>query len=389
MSQPIDQLERDALLETARKLMVESQALSTRIAVLNEIATAINETLELTQILRVVQKKAKWLLDFAHCSVAMQQQGVWVLHHIVGEPLGEATAVFAPTHPIGQTNHTGRPNRHGTPHPAVAYPAFLAVPIKLGNQTIGSLNFGATTPYSQDDVRIAYMLCQQIAAAFRNTLQFEELTRTYDELRHEQKKSETLLHNILPRAVAEELKQRGEVVPIHYPVASVLFTDFRGFTAVAQQTEPAILVRQLNWYFTRFDAICEKHGVEKLKTIGDAYMCVSGVPTPHPDHALRLVRTGLDILKILEEPDAPGWVARVGIHSGELVAGVIGQHKFSFDVWGDTVNIAARVESHGVPGQVTLTAATWRLIQHEITCQKGEMVTLRNIGDIQLYYVAP
>jgi len=386
---PLDELDREALIETTRQLLVEAQSLSTRITVLNEIATAINETLDLKELLKVVKKKAKWLLDFDYASVVVREGGSWKLEHLNGKELTFMAAPFGEEHPVGKTLKKGRPYR-GTPDDIEGWTfrSFLSVPIKLGSEVIGSLNFGChRTDYDQDDVRIGYMLSQQLAAAIRNTQQFEALNRVNEALNDEKHRSDDLLHNILPAPIASELKSNGSVSPVHHESASVLFTDFKGFTEITRQSDPAALVEKLNWCFSRFDAICEKHGVEKLKTIGDAFMCVSGVPDATDDHALRSVRVAQDILKVMDEPGAPDWDIRIGIHSGALISGVIGTKKFNFDVWGDTVNVAARVESHGRENVINLTKSTYDLISDEIDCEPSDQVTVKGMGTIQLYQV--
>ncbi|TGK02722.1 adenylate/guanylate cyclase domain-containing protein [Leptospira langatensis] len=179
-------------------------------------------------------------------------------------------------------------------------------------------------------------------------------------LKEEKEKTELLLLNILPRETAEELKKNGSAEPKFISQATVLFTDFYGFTSIAEKLTPNDLVKELDFCFRHFDSVSETHHLEKLKTIGDAYMCVAGVPSYRSSHAIDSLLAALEMLERLDElselkKKGPNWKARIGVHSGPLVAGVIGARKFSYDVWGDTVNLASRMESNSEPGKVNVT----------------------------------
>ena len=176
-------------------------------------------------------------------------------------------------------------------------------------------------------------------------------------IREEKQRSEELLLNILPLAIAEELKKNGVAEARQYESVSVLFTDFVNFTKIAEKMSPQQLVCDLDYCFKQFDTIIQRNGLEKIKTIGDAYMCASGLPTPQYDHAQRIVRAALAMQDFLNDWKAeriarnePFFEARIGIHTGNLVAGVVGSKKFAYDIWGDTVNLAARIESAGIAG---------------------------------------
>ena len=165
--------------------------------------------------------------------------------------------------------------------------------------------------------------------------------------------------NVLPEAVARRLKAGESPIADRVDAVTVLFADIVGFTPLSQQLTPEALVGMLDGLFRRFDAIAAAHGLEKIKTIGDAYMAVAGLPTRCDDHARRAARAALDMrdaVASLGPMEGATLSVRIGLHSGSVVAGVIGSHKFSYDVWGDTVNLASRMESHGVPGSVHLTA---------------------------------
>jgi class 3 adenylate cyclase len=167
-----------------------------------------------------------------------------------------------------------------------------------------------------------------------------------------------LLHGILPEEVATELKRCGKVAPNYVPDAAVIFTDFEHFSVTAERLLPEQIVEQLDAYFSAFDAIMTKHGLEKIKTIGDSYMAVAGVPQPHAEPVRAACEAALEILAASERISGPdGWKIRIGLHVGPLVAGVIGKQKFSYDVWGATVNFASRMESSGAPGRINVSAA--------------------------------
>ncbi|HEX4141903.1 MAG TPA: adenylate/guanylate cyclase domain-containing protein [Candidatus Methylacidiphilales bacterium] len=167
-----------------------------------------------------------------------------------------------------------------------------------------------------------------------------------------------LLHGILPEEVATELKRNGKVMPNYVPDAAVIFTDFEHFSVSAERLLPEQIVEQLDSYFSAFDEIVARHGLEKIKTIGDSYMAVAGVPQPHAEPVRAACEAALEILAASEKISGPhGWKIRIGMHVGPLVAGVIGKQKFSYDVWGATVNFASRMESSGAPGRINVSAA--------------------------------
>ncbi len=222
-------------------------------------------------------------------------------------------------------------------------------------------------------------------------LKNDELEKLYKELGAEKKKSDDLLLNILPTEVAEELKQKGLIEPVYFESASVLFTDFKGFTTIASKMKPSELVRELDFYFSEFDKIIEKHGLEKLKTIGDAYMCAGGLPKVSTTHAVDLVNAAWEIQELMKklklEKGDSAWDLRIGINSGPLMAGVIGTKKFSYDVWGDTVNIASRLESNGEPGKINISQFTYDLVKNNFICEYRGKIAVKNKGEIEMYFV--
>lgn len=206
---------------------------------------------------------------------------------------------------------------------------------------------------------------------------------------------ENLILNILPSEVAKELQTTGVATPKYYDNVSVLFTDFKGFTSIADKMSPAEVVEELNTCFVAFDNIIEKHHLEKIKTIGDSYMCAGGIPTPDVDHACKMISAGLDMLRFMEdynkdrlEKGLAVWDIRVGMHVGPVVAGVVGKKKYAYDIWGSTVNIASRMESNGNPGMVNISAAAYEQIKDEYACNHRGKIYAKNVGDIDMYFVS-
>jgi class 3 adenylate cyclase len=206
----------------------------------------------------------------------------------------------------------------------------------------------------------------------------------------ERAESERLLLNILPEPVAQRLKTEPGIIADRYESASVLFTDIVGFTPLSETLTAEEMVEWLNEVYSEFDALVQKHGVEKIRTIGDGYMVAAGVPFPRDDHAAAITRLALDIQSYFEAlPPVHGHTAnfRIGINSGPLVGGVIGTHKFQYDLWGDAVNTAARMESHGVPGRIQITAATYALIKDQFSCEPRGPIEVKGKGEMETWFV--
>jgi guanylate cyclase len=205
-----------------------------------------------------------------------------------------------------------------------------------------------------------------------------------------QQKSEALLLNILPKEIASILKDESRTIADHYDSASVLFADMVGFTALTASLPPVELVRLLNEVFSFFDSLLDKYGVEKIRTIGDSYMVASGLPRQRSDHAQALAHMALEMQAYVSRNTFRGGRRlgfRIGINSGPMIAGVIGSRKFVYDVWGDAVNIASRMESHGLEGTVQITQATYELIKDEFVCEPRGTVQVKGRGDMNLWLV--
>lgn len=217
-----------------------------------------------------------------------------------------------------------------------------------------------------------------------------EKNRLFTLLRGEQAKSENLLLNILPKEIAAILKDESRTIADHYTDASVLFADMVGFTPLSAKLAPAEMVELLNEAFSFFDSLLDKYDVEKIRTIGDSYMVASGVPRRRADHAQALVRMALEMRDFIATHTFGNGQRvdfRIGINSGPVIGGVIGKRKFVYDVWGDAVNVASRMESHGLSGAVQITRATYELIKDEFVCEPRGTVNIKGKGEMEVWLV--
>ena len=226
---------------------------------------------------------------------------------------------------------------------------------------------------------------------FRN---YREKVKTNKILDYQKVQIENLLLNILPAEVAKELQLYGQATPRNFESVSVMFTDFRSFTVIADKMTPQSLVKELNECFIAFDNIIGKYNLEKIKTIGDAYMCAGGIPAPDKRHAYNIIKASLEIQEFITlnnkrkvEAGLEAWDLRLGVHVGPLVAGVVGKRKYAYDIWGSTVNIASRMESNGEPGMVNISSTTYELVKDEFECTYRGKIYAKNVGDIDMYFV--
>lgn len=224
--------------------------------------------------------------------------------------------------------------------------------------------------------------------------QKEEIEAQRDDIDDQRKEIENLMLNILPLEVAQELRKTGKATPQYYESVTVLFTDFKEFTRMSEFMSAQDLVAELNECFIAFDEIIGEFGLEKIKTIGDAYMCACGIPTAIEDHPARTVRAALAIQKYIAEQNAKRarrgaelWELRLGIHTGPVIAGVVGRKKFAYDIWGSTVNVANRLESGGLEGRVNISEATYQLIKDEFECRHRGKITAKSLGEVDMYFV--
>lgn len=229
-------------------------------------------------------------------------------------------------------------------------------------------------------------------AGRRLAIQNRKIEAQKEQIELERQKSDRLLLNILPDEVAQELRTHGYASPRFYNAATVLFTDFLNFTKLSQTLSPERLIDELDECFLAFDEICEKYGLEKIKTIGDAFMCAGGLPVPNNTHPVDVVKAALEMLSWLEKrnrenPNAVFRQMRIGIHTGPVIAGVIGKNKFAYDIWGDAVNLAARLEELGEPGRVNISGATLEEIKDHFRCVYRGKKEVHNKGLVDMYFI--
>jgi len=217
----------------------------------------------------------------------------------------------------------------------------------------------------------------------------ESVRNAESKLEREHAKSERLLHNILPQAIVKRLKKRPDVIADGHDAVTVLFCDIVGFTPLSETLSPHELVEMLDELFSRFDALTKRHGLEKIKTIGDAYMLAGGLPLACDDHAIRVARMALDMQEEAKGFEKFGTTLglRIGFHSGAVVAGVIGRSKFAYDLWGDTVNTASRMESEGVVGKIQVSDATRSLLEDEFEFAPRGSIAIKGKGDMQTHFL--
>ena len=240
-------------------------------------------------------------------------------------------------------------------------------------------------------VRIKRRTMEALARQLELAQANEELEERQREVEHEKSVSEGLLRNILPDRVANELRSKGEVTPRYFEDVTILFTDFVGFTLATEQLAAEDLVHCLHDYFTAFDRIIAKYQMEKLKTIGDSYMCVGGLPARNPANPVDAVMAAIEIVEEVrrrDREDSPArWRVRVGLHTGPVIAGVVGIQKFAFDVWGDTVNYSSRMESTSLPNAVNISERTHARVKDFFECEYRGKVQTKEKKEMDMYFV--
>ncbi len=248
--------------------------------------------------------------------------------------------------------------------------------------------FSTMSKKRQDEMGEVILAFYQMFARVRQEIR--ERQQVEIRLRNEQEKSESLLLNILPAEIAQQLKQQQSAIANRFDEVTILFADIVNFTELAAQISPIELVNSLNQIFSSFDRLAEIYGLEKIKTIGDAYMLVGGLPNPHPDHAVAVAKMALDMQQEITKfktPTGQTFQIRIGMNTGSVVAGVIGLKKFSYDLWGDAVNLASRMESHGIPGKIQVSEVTYLLIKDEFQLEKRGIIKVKGRGELTTYFL--
>jgi guanylate cyclase len=264
------------------------------------------------------------------------------------------------------------------------YVAYLVV--FLGSGIAGEL-LGGVSP-AVPEWFTSTMLAANVAVG--GTIVFTLLAVFARQRRDAQARAENLLLNILPRSIADRLKAETRTIADQFSSASILFADVVDFTPLAERLPPAEVVGVLDHLFSHFDVLAEHYGLEKIKTIGDCYMVAAGVPSPRPDHARALALMALDMqaaMRAIDEIGHLGLELRVGINSGPVVAGVIGRKRFLYDLWGDAVNTASRMESHGTSGRIQITGETKELLEGEFVCEPRGTIPVKGKGEIEAWYL--
>ncbi len=262
---------------------------------------------------------------------------------------------------------------------------------KFSNGAIGA---AATGDISEDTWNLLKTAASVFSLAYSR---FKDLSKARIDLQNlidEKKRSDSLLLNILPEDIASELKQFGKSYARKHEEVTILFADIKGFSTIAENLSADELVTQLDECFRAFDKIVEKHGLEKIKTVGDAYLCACGLPKPVPDNGTKTVRAALDMIDFLKGfgiskkvQNLPAFEFRVGIHTGPVVTGVVGLKKFTYDIWGDAVNMAARMEQHGEEGKINISGSTYEKIKDKFKCTYRGKIEAKNKGQVDMYFV--
>lgn len=268
--------------------------------------------------------------------------------------------------------------------------------LKVGASQVGSMNLDhRIAVVSKDELGTVASAFNDMAGSLsearqRLTAANGELTVRNEEIEKQRRVSESLLLNILPSQVAAELAERGEVAPRYFEDVTILFTDFVGFTRATEKLAADEVVGVLHGYFKRFDEIAERYGLEKLKTIGDSYFCAGGLPTRTPSHPVDATLAAFEMIREVEQlvlPDGTRWAIRIGMHTGPVIAGVVGTKKFAFDVWGDTVNRASRMESGGAPNRINVSSEMQRRIKDFFAMQDRGRLMTKDKAEVEMFLV--
>jgi class 3 adenylate cyclase len=396
----------------------ETEAAKMEVDKLNKITKRINSVASLTDVMTFImyhlEKEYKfrdfWLLlkddisdrlkPFSYSSPGMSEDTYQYFMNFMISLEEECT--FSTTYkeqkmfylPLDENNNLSDIDKQIIEHGKFTF--LLQIPFVVYEETIGILciHNKSMEKLSNDLLEKLQNLSNQVAGAINNSKLFKQSQVAQQEAEAERHKSEKLLLNILPEDVARELKEKGFAEPVLFESVSVMFTDFKGFTQIAETMSPSELLKELDGCFIQFDKITERYHLEKLKTIGDSYMCAGGIPGRNTTHPIDTVLAALEIQAFMSQMkdlklmmDLPYWELRLGIHTGSLIAGVIGEKKFAYDVWGDTVNTASRMESSGTPGMINISGATYELIKEYFECEFRGMINAKNKGEVAMHYV--
>jgi PAS domain S-box-containing protein len=404
-----DITERKRAEEVLRQSEANYRELAQQEELLNSLAQAIRNSLDLDTILETAVHEIRNLLRIDRCHFMWlrldAEQPYWEvvkearnldLPSLIGCYSLQQTSAASPEEHIKQlleltANRSEDITTFDDPILrefllSLGYTAFLSLPIRVHSDEIGVLFCGHCSgrrPWSDREVELVQAVADQLAIAIGQA-------ELYKQARTAQEQSERLLLNILPEAIAQRLKQSQQTIADSFEEVTVLFADIVGFTQLSSGIAPDKLVKQLNEIFSTFDRLTQKHGLEKIKTIGDAYMVVGGLPTPRPDHAEAIAQMALDMQQEIHHftrANGEPLLIRIGINSGPVVAGVIGLNKFIYDLWGDTVNTASRMESQGIPGCIQVTATTYERLRERFVFEERGIVEVKGKGEMMTYFL--
>ena len=296
----------------------------------------------------------------------------------------------------------GSPQLHGKED--LRTESMVFIPLFIKDKVIGlySVQSKKINAFTTANLAMLRSLSSVIAVALNNADSYTKLDTANSEIlkqkdiaEKEKQRSDELLLNILPAEVAEELKETGSAKAKSFDSVTVLFTDFKNFTQASETLSAEELVKEIKYCYSEFDQIISKYGIEKIKTIGDSYMCAGGLPISNNSHPCDVVKAGLELQQFILlhnqekiKRNEPYFELRLGIHTGPVVAGIVGIKKFAYDIWGDTVNTASRMESSGEPGKVNISGATYELVKDQFSCEYRGKILAKNKGEIDMYFVS-
>lgn len=403
-----DITERKRAEEVLRQSEAKYRELAQQEELLNRLARAIRNSLDLDTILETAVHEIRNLLEIDRCQFrwfrADWEQPYWEtvkeakhpdlkshlgrypLEDVVSSPEQFLDELLRMSARASDDVNTLEDLRERNFLLSFGYTAFFSLPIRVGTKGIGVIycaHCSGCRPWTAREVELVQSVAAQVAIAISQA-------ELYEQARTAQEQSDRLLLNILPEAIAQRLKQDEHTIADSFEEVTVLFADIVSFTQLSSNISPHELVKQLNEIFSTFDRLAQQHGLEKIKTIGDAYMVVGGLPTPRADHAEAIAKMALDMQREIhhfKRDDGEPFHIRIGISSGPVVAGVIGLNKFIYDLWGDTVNIASRMESQGIPDYIQVTAATYEKLRHKFRLEERGIIQVKGKGEMLTYFL--
>jgi class 3 adenylate cyclase len=408
LAKTTDITERKRAEEALQKSEGSYRELALREELLNRLATQIRNSLELDMILDTAVHQIRNLLQIDSChfmwfrpdpeqpyweivkeakNVALPSLlGCYPLRYVASSPEQLREQLFRMITRVTDDVSTLEDSMERQFFLSLGYTAFLGNPIRIRSGAIGVLYCGhcsGSRHWSKSEVALVQAVADQLAIAISQA-------ELYEQARTAQEQSERLLLNILPQVIAERLKQEQHTIADSFEEVTVMFADIVDFTELSARISPKELLKRLNEIFSTFDRLAQRHGLEKIKTIGDAYMVVGGLPTPRADHAEAIAEMALDMqheISRFKRDDGEPFLIRIGINSGSVVAGVIGLNKFIYDLWGDTVNTASRMESQGIPGYIQVTATTYEQLRGKFLFEERGVLHVKGKGDMNTYFL--